>query len=156
MDELDWCYSGFNSRAREGRDSQPSSKSAARRVSIHAPARGATEQVKWLVATIPFQFTRPRGARPYGIQRKIQQTRFNSRAREGRDVLCRADADGFGVSIHAPARGATIDTIAVRHITFVSIHAPARGATLKDSSASTETRSFNSRAREGRDNCYTD
>ena len=55
-----------------------------------------------------FQFTRPRGARHlfrFGFNRTNS---FNSRAREGRDGF---NAFGFGagsVSIHAPARGATL------------------------------------------------
>ena len=35
-----------------------------------------------------------------------------------------------GVSIHAPARGATIDINVCKAFSMVSIHAPARGATL--------------------------
>ncbi len=36
------------------------------------------------------------------------------------------------VSIHAPARGATVDAIEVGALEVVSIHAPARGATSKE------------------------
>ncbi len=79
---------------------------------------------------VEFQFTRPRGARQnlwYNVRR---QPRFNSRAREGRDVLYKAIREQpANVSIHAPARGATLQ------------------APLRESSPSC----FNSRAREGRD-----
>ena len=101
-------------------------------VSIHAPARGATPNVAVIFGDKEkFQSTRPRGARPgtvmpstfaltcfnprarEGRDRDIfhhgsADRRFNPRAREGRDReqhSTRADRD---VSIHAPARGATI------------------------------------------------
>ena len=101
-----------------------------------------------------FQSTRPRGARP--------------------------DPPGSppafpGVSIHAPARGATRtgtcatssscsfnpraregrDVLghALTRPRFVSIHAPARGATRSHSLSLALSVSFNPRAREGRDQC---
>ncbi len=58
-------------------------------VSIHAPARGATAAVSWPCRTFSFQSTLPRGER-----RKTGST-YNSTT---------------DVSIHAPARGATICT----------------------------------------------
>jgi len=36
------------------------------------------------------------------------------------------------ISIHAPARGATLDPYGVVIISKISIHAPARGATRRD------------------------
>ena len=56
-------------------------------VSTHAPARGATQRA-------------PRIATPLH--------RFNSRAREGRDILRAYFDDVLKVSTHAPARGATL------------------------------------------------
>jgi len=104
-----WPTSGFNSRARAGRDSS-SAASALRHasfqftrprgarpddaavaedeaVSIHAPARGATFPPKGLAGCWggAFQFTRPRGARPNRGDRNHGRRRFNSRARAGRD-----------------------------------------------------------------------
>ena len=78
----------FNSRAREGRDRHERGRHHPRQVvSIHAPARGATD---WDEATAPcyitFQFTRPRGARL--------------------SLFTLTDSETY-VSIHAPARGAT-------------------------------------------------
>ena len=77
-------------------------------VSIHAPARGATEQQAQLWLFNRFQSTRPRGAR-----RKKPVAHFSVRA----------------VSIHAPARGATVRARCAAGCHWVSIHAPARGAT---------------------------
>ena len=55
--------------------------------------------------------------------------RFNSRAREGRDFRLATPNSLPHVSIHAPARGATIYGLADLVSRHVSIHAPARGAT---------------------------
>ena len=55
-----------------------------------------------------FQFTHPRGVRQ--VYNLFQFMRYN-------------------VSIHAPARGATIVQSMILTILIVSIHAPARGAT---------------------------
>ena len=79
------------------------------RVSIHAPARGATAADK--------RYT-------------LLAWGFNPRAREGRDRLCSfLSAAIHDVSIHAPARGATLLIDELNQLTKVSIHAPARGAT---------------------------
>ena len=120
-------------------------------VSIHAPARGATGHGRRRGNEKMFQSTRPRGARPdfmghivslvvsihapargatSGIVLLDLSTRFNPRARAGRD----ADdlvvmGKELAVSIHAPARGATCLERILAISLFVSIHAPARGAT---------------------------
>ena len=82
-------------------------------------------------AASTFQSTRPRGAR------------------RGRA----AAAGHRGVSIHAPARGATLLSAKSRKWLQVSIHAPARGATLARAALPAVYRGFNPRAREGRDPC---
>ena len=76
---------------------------------------------------------------------------FNSRARKGRDGKELGPVQGEGVSIHAPARGATLchSELGVRN--QVSIHAPARGATPQLQAHWHWRHSFNSRARKGRD-----
>ena len=76
-----------------------------------------------------FQFTRPRGARLSLPWRLRMSVGFNSRAREGRDA--------FGVFLDL--------------LCGVSIHAPARGATRRRRCSRASSHSFNSRAREGRD-----
>ena len=78
---------GFNSRAREGRDRLGGGLLFFRGVSIHAPARGATSTRFIFQFHTTFQFTRPRGARPARRGWRCHGTRFNSRAREGRDIL---------------------------------------------------------------------
>ena len=152
--QVELCaFAGFQfTRPRGARLQARSCLRALPRVSIHAPARGATP-----------------GTWPSSTRR----TSFNSRAREGRDppptvLACRRR----GVSIHAPARGATHARPRRGSRSSVSIHAPARGATLipqrplffsrfqftRPQGARREViynfvflRGFNSRARKGRD-----
>ena len=122
--------SSFNSRARKGRDPRPllirissttfqftrpqGARRPARRaalsagfVSIHAPARGATSRRPRCPCRNPFQFTRPQGARRRNTNPFPATTRFNSRARKGRDPYSSTMTEFMHVSIHAPARGAT-------------------------------------------------
>ncbi len=168
-------------------------------VSIHAPARGATPVCARVCGnSSAFQSTRPRGARPSRVAGiNPMASSFNPRAREGRDRCVVGFGElASGVSIHAPARGATVDAKPAHtndfvfqstrprgarrgdggapasddwfqstrprgarphprakplHRRSVSIHAPARGATTTPHFGTSRTRSFNPRAREGRD-----
>ena len=55
---------------------------------------------------------------------------FNPRSREGSDkIKSGCEKNLFDISIHAPAKGATIITIIVLIGYKISIHAPAKGAT---------------------------
>ena len=80
-------FMGFNPRPRVGGDDSRDSIMGSNRVSIHAPAWGATLILHPLYLKYWFQSTPPRGGRPV--------------AKEG--IL-----KGFTVSIHAPAWGATL------------------------------------------------
>ena len=120
----------FNPRAREGRDDANELNARELLVSIHAPARGATDFASWFFvrgfvsihapargatfsnsANEPmmlFQSTRPRGAR---LRPKPPTTRWqpfqSTRPRGARLVVGNRQEWEAGVSIHAPARGAT-------------------------------------------------
>ena len=120
-------------------------------VSIHAPARGATHGIVTLVTDLQFQSTRPRGARRRLPAVGAGAGSFNPRAREGRDLSRDAQCRRCAVSIHAPARGATIFRGGSAADSRLSIHAPARGATMCSASLRRHDRNFNPRAREGRD-----
>ena len=77
-------------------------------ISIHAPAWGATPQTVGGVGSSKFQSTHPRGVRPYGPILWAGQPRdFNPRTRVGCDFSNRGKGDFDGISIHAPAWGAT-------------------------------------------------
>ncbi len=99
-------------------------------VSIHAPARGATDQPPECVLRHAVSIHAPaRGATPHG-------------ARE--DRLC-------PVSIHAPARERLAHRQRAHAARAVSIHAPARGATHGTSGEVRMGSSFYPRSREGSD-----
>ena len=104
-----------------------------RRVSIHAPARGATGIERHHAPSCSdrlFQSTPPRGGRrDLASSRRSALTGFNPRPRAGGDSPLTSHARYRRVSIHAPARGATLQRSGQRAGRAVSIHAPARGAT---------------------------
>ena len=78
-------------------------------ISIHAPARGATFRCSGAPCRFPFQSTPPRGGRPWrSMPRKTPTLYFNPRPREGGDLHMTQLADHVAISIHAPARGATV------------------------------------------------
>ena len=76
--------------------------------------------------------------------------RFNSRAREGRDPFRAVDALYFARFQLTRPRGARRYANCLNLALDVSTHAPARGATQNERSEE-DRKSFNSRAREGRD-----
>ena len=98
----------FNPRARVGRDHGRHRFFCTGRVSIHAPAWGATYAFPCIPCLIVFQSTRPRGARPLPPCGTDTATPFQStrprgaRHEAGKNVLV-----DERVSIHAPAWGAT-------------------------------------------------
>ncbi len=79
------------------------------------------------------------------------RVRFNPRARTRRDTASERARQIASVSIHAPARGATVDKGSTAPLLRVSIHAPARGATGLVECRDSWDRSFNPRARTRRD-----
>ena len=166
----------FNPRARGGRDSKADDNTSYARVSIHAPVGGATlnclsvvhrqlvvsihapvggatSALSQFFLSIVFQSTRPWGARrPLRTSPSTSRSRFNPRARGGRDcstlvfVLCgycfnpraRGGRDGpergqrehGGERFNPRARGGR-DRLGfpLRFLQRVSIHAPVGGAT---------------------------
>ena len=166
---------GFNPRARTGRDradespetlqdlfqsTRPHGARHARSLAVPPAARfqstrphGARPNRSAPLRTWPkFQSTRPHGARQGKCRRHAWCVRcFNPRARTGRDLRDGPRCACCGVSIHAPARGATASISRVRDTGEVSIHAPARGATRPRAVLGCCSRCFNPRARTGRD-----
>ena len=105
----------FNPRTLTGCDSTGHYQQCRRDVSIHAPSRGATISVHWLMYTAYC---------------------FNPRTLTGCDSSYTVQQQGsHGVSIHAPSRGATDKTNPNQKHLTVSIHAPSRGATLPSKQA---------------------
>ena len=76
---------------------------------------------------------------------------FNPRSREGSDHQILDLVLDINISIHAPARGATLIGTIGKSLRLISIHAPARGATPLACYVRFSNRNFNPRSREGSD-----
>ena len=98
-------------------------------VSIHAPARGATSAVSISKVIRGFQSTPLHEGRPTSGAGHNGKQSFNPRPCTRGDYIERRFDFSGGVSIHAPARGATKALEQRIGPPMVSIHAPARGAT---------------------------
>ena len=101
-----------------------------RKISIHAPARGATPNPN--TNNLPKMISIHAPAR-------------------GATLTIVFTAHTQTISIHAPARGATQIKNMIDRINDISIHAPARGATLLYCSRNRHDENFNPRSREGSD-----
>ena len=107
-------------------------QAVARRVliSIHAPAWGAT--LLPFLLSLAFENFNPRarvGRDESLSSRTTTPSYFNPRARVGRDLEVGQALIDVGISIHAPAWGATTSHSPRQHHHRISIHAPAWGAT---------------------------
>ena len=121
----------FNPRARTGRDD-----GAAGQDSIHRRFNPRARTGRDVVPdSIPLRIGMFQSTRPHGARRVYFL--YNSRI--------------ITVSIHAPARGATIFQYSRQEWDDVSIHAPARGATMAIFYYNKSKEGFNPRARTGRD-----
>ena len=165
----------FQSTLPRGERPAPTKKlSLVTKISIHAPARGATRSAADKMASeLEFQSTLPRGERLGNAGRCSGIQNFNPRSREGSDGAVGDGVSDDTISIHAPARGATCDLqIKIKKSKFqstlprgerqevhslrcrqkhISIHAPARGATKWDRTYVPGYYDFNPRSREGSD-----
>ena len=120
-------------------------------VSIHAPARGATKIVRSLYHYYYVSIHAPARGATSGISGvRGCFSRFNPRAREGRDVRDPRIPTYDGVSIHAPARGATSFSKMSASPRWFQSTRP-RGARRYTIIVMKATNGFNPRAREGRD-----
>ena len=99
-------------------------------ISIHAPAKGATQEKPDIAVAFIFQSTLPRRERQYLRGRDWTISYFNPRSREGSDIEGPQALLEEPISIHAPAKGATLYLIRTTASVLISIHAPAKGATL--------------------------
>ena len=140
----------FNSRAHGGRDERSGVCAPAKLVSIHAPTGGATFASLHGRSHAGFQFTRPRGARPGYLARRLLGGKFQFTRPRGARHTVRKRLTLHLVSIHAPTGGATSRGRRACRSSHVSIHAPTGGAT-SSAVRKTAPESFNSRAHGGRD-----
>ena len=149
---LTMTVSYFNPRSREGSDGEVSLAIAISGISIHAPAKGATR-------TVPVPCSYHKNFNPRSREGSDTHVRsncsltlnFNPRSREGSDKNIPCHQTHYLISIHAPAKGATLTFIISAHLSSdfnprsregsdaegtledgavgISIHAPAKGAT---------------------------
>ena len=122
----------FNPRSREGSDKNYDIKDwVSFYISIHAPAKGATTAGDISVPPCRFQSTLPRRERPTPSSTNLSLQEFQStlprRERLYHAISLNTD---LGISIHAPAKGATFDRKHLSRYYTISIHAPAKGATI--------------------------
>ena len=124
---------------RRGRPAHKSNQSKWRDISIHAPAQGATFLFRRTQKREPeFQSTPPRRGRRKPRRGCSRTTNFNPRPRAGGDGnLVSIIRDNKGISIHAPAQGATSGESREDNRPAISIHAPAQGATVDESDLAT-------------------
>ena len=121
-------------------------------ISIHAPAKGATlRYTDRLSCCFHFNPRTREGCDASGFPRPATKFYFNPRTREG----CDTESDEYGVwyttiSIHAPAKGATIPCLLyVTIFQFQSTH-PRRVRLHRHAQVNTHN-NFNPRTREGCD-----
>ena len=132
---LGWCRTlsaCFNPRARTGRDPERCEPVWHAHVSIHAPARGATPRAASGRSDVPVSIHAPaRGATRVRPAAVWARSSFNPRARTGRDFrrnhAAPCAARFQSTRPHGARRDALAHALVVRE---VSIHAPARGATV--------------------------
>ena len=152
------CCRSFNPRARAGRDCALARFRIALEVSIHAPVRGATRRLPSFSFTLPVSIHAPvRGATGTGARASFGIGRFNPRARAGRDtyrLAMASDRSSFQSTRPCGARHGAVGR--GEDFELVSIHAPVRGATSGLGSCRRRPRSFNPRARAGRDGLDVD
>src|SRR5439155_5885781 len=126
-----------------------------RPVSIHAPARGATASVtSHHASVVEFQSTLPHGERrPQAVGGAILAVGFNPRSRTGSDSMVPV-ADSVVAKMfqstlpHGERHAVVAPPVGV---VCVSIHAPARGATVARRASTSERCCFNPRSRTGSD-----
>ena len=125
-------YQGyFNPRSREGSVHRELPFQPVRFISIHAPARGATRHGRGGDRGIPHFNPRSReGSDAVGAPTNCSSVYFNPRSREGSDDY---DSRSMGTEgyFNPRSREGSDVKIGVKSINAgISIHAPARGATL--------------------------
>ena len=101
-------------------------------ISIHAPARGATDGTIVDSQEVTFQSTLPQGERPGTTCSAKSAIDFNPRSRKGSDLAADGQLTADVVFQSTLPQGERRDVFGRRWEEFIiSIHAPARGATCQ-------------------------
>ena len=128
------CTTNFNPRSREGSD-------------------GKVMVMVW--DSFGFQSTLPRGERPQWTDFFLRSGNFNPRSREGSDGRCLASQQHCKNFNPRSREGSDAASSNKEKRYQISIHAPARGATIKRDTGSSARSNFNPRSREGSDAAET-
>ena len=124
------CTQNFNPRSREGSDIIRLGLDVDKTISIHAPAKGATDYLCSKMEALWISIHAPaKGATDIGAENDAD-TDFNPRSREGSDHISKAD---LSLLLHFNPRsreGSDSVDPALDVDTVISIHAPAKGATV--------------------------
>ena len=106
---------------------------AAKFISIHAPAKGATSYTHNQGHCLAYFNPRTREGCDDRISKWCYNDyNFNPRTREGCDEVKGFVSTVELISIHAPAKGATLARRPNMTTALISIHAPAKGATMRE------------------------
>ena len=145
-------YTDFNPRSREGSDNFRQSGKTRNSISIHAPARGATAGERGARKMPQFQSTLPRGERQPCNGKTGDAHEFQSTLPRGeRPAGYNPPEPVPCISIHAPARGATLhDVCKADFYTFQST-LPRGERPFSPSLSFNIFFNFNPRSREGSD-----
>ena len=136
LQDIETRGKSFNPRAHTGRDSFLFHVLLQLEVSIHAPTRGATQDISGRKERIhSFNPRAHTGRDPFYVVVLSVRVCFNPRAHTGRDLILLQRISFCKVSIHAPTRGATKLVLTLILLIQVSIHAPTRGATVCSANA---------------------
>ncbi len=141
----------FNPRSREGSDIVLRGVRQLVKISIHAPAKGATGRCCSTISILSFQSTLPRRERPRAVSSKSLLTDFNPRSREGSDRTLLLNNFDIIISIHAPAKGATAGRIIKVAPDGFQSTLPRRERQFIECRSFISQHHFNPRSREGSD-----
>ena len=147
-----WFHIHFNPRSREGSD-YISNTSSMLILLFQSTLPRRERHYKHLQFGFTCNFN-PRsreGSDSPRARRSISTTNFNPRSREGSDEFICIFKESLHISIHAPAKGATLSVMCNIFYSSISIHAPAKGATSDSTPMFFTVTDFNPRSREGSD-----
>ena len=122
------------------------------RISIHAPAKGATDSPAFTTSSHQISIHAPaKGATGRKFRHKTSLQNFNPRSREGSDCLLDVPCEDFK-NFNPRSREGSDGLLLTNWIAcLISIHAPAKGATITLLSKNVNWQYFNPRSREGSD-----
>ena len=122
-------------------------------ISIHTPARGATTAIAVCQLFLKFQSTLPRGERLHVMFPVTgSKENFNPHSREGSDpTVARSFSRADNFNPHSREGSDLTTTYMLSETQLISIHTPARGATLLLLALKLYCPYFNPHSREGSD-----